>query len=162
MHNISFHATKEFCKQLHDNFNIEDLLVDIYFHFDRSSKGKNILVDFCAFCDNEYSKILQFSPVRWLGLSEYLARTLKLFPSLRSCFLSQDIKNGERILTPLDRLIDSFSNPMLQIYCTFLRSPLQRLQRSDPVVHIIYSLLFNTTCILLSRFIKAEFPIQCK
>ena len=105
-HNISSHGAKEFCKVLHD-FSVDG--------FDWSSKRKNILAELCTFCDQKYAKIIKFHSVPWLGLSEYLTRTLKLFPSLKSYFLSQspDIKDGERKLSCLNRLIDLFSIPML-------------------------------------------------
>ena len=34
------------------------------------------------------------------------------------------------------------------------------LQRSDPIVHIMYDALFSTTCTLLSRFVNADI-VQC-
>ena len=34
-----------------NNFNIEELLVDIYHHFDYSSKRKNLLANFYEYCD---------------------------------------------------------------------------------------------------------------
>ena len=45
-HNTARHATKTFEKFV--IFNAEELLVDLYFHFDYSLKRKN-LPEFCAF-----------------------------------------------------------------------------------------------------------------
>ena len=164
-HNIASHGTKVFCKALNDNFNVEDFLVDLYFHFDWSSKRKNLFAEYCSFCDQEYAKIIKFHSVRWLGLSECLTRTLRLFPSLRSYFLSQDagIKDQENT-SRLERLVKLFSNPMLEIYCNFLNASLPYLinlnlflQRTDPVIHLMYDALFDTSCMLLGRFMKPEF-----
>ena len=58
-HNAAKKATTAFEKVV-NNFDIEQLLVDIYFHFDYSSKHKNLLLEFCDFCDQKYFKILNF------------------------------------------------------------------------------------------------------
>ena len=47
-------------------------------------KKKNMLVEFCTFCSQEYCKIIKFHSVRWLGLFTCIERTLKLYPSLKS------------------------------------------------------------------------------
>ena len=62
-HNAASKATKAFVK-VANNFNVEEILVDIYFHFDYSSKRKNLFVEFCEFCDQEYCKIIKFHSVR--------------------------------------------------------------------------------------------------
>ena len=90
-HNTTSKATKAFVKVV-DDFDIKELLVDIYFQFDYSSKRKSLFVEFCEFCDQEYSKILKFHGVRWLGMSTCIERVLKLFPSLKSYFLSLKLK----------------------------------------------------------------------
>ena len=87
-HNTAGKAEKEFEKYV--DFNAEQFLVDLYFHFDYSSKRKNLLVEFCDFCGQEFHKILKFLSVCWLGLSTCLERTLKMNPSLQSYFLSQE------------------------------------------------------------------------
>ena len=66
-----------------DNIHIAQLFLDILFHFDYSSKHKNLLVEFCDFCNQKYFKILKFHSVCWLGLSTWIERTLKLFSSVR-------------------------------------------------------------------------------
>ena len=50
-----------------------------------------------------------------------------------------------------------------QVYCMFLDGALPcltnlnlLLQRSDPIIHILYDVLFTATCTLLSRFMKPE------
>ena len=75
-HNATHHATKAFEKFI--IFNAEELLIDLYFHFDYSSKRKNLVLKFCAFCDQDFYKILKFHSTRWLGLSTCIERTLKM------------------------------------------------------------------------------------
>ena len=113
-HNTIRHATKAF-----ENFvifNAEELFVDLYFHFDYSSKIKNLL-EFCAFCDQDFYKILKFHSTRWFGLSTCIERTLKIYQSLKSYFSSQnpEIKDRERTVFRLNRLIDAFGNVITEV-----------------------------------------------
>ena len=95
-HIAARHAIKTFEKFV--IFNAEELLVDLYFYFDYSSKLKTLLLEFCAFCDQDFNKIMKFHSTRWLRLSTCLERTLKMYSSLKSYFLSQnpEINDGER------------------------------------------------------------------
>ena len=74
-HSTVCHAKKAFEKSV--IFNAEELFIDKYFHFDYSSKRKYLL-EFCAFCDQDFYKILKFHSTRWLGLSTCIERTLKM------------------------------------------------------------------------------------
>ena len=60
-HNTARPATKAFEKFV--IFNADELLVDLYLHFDYSSKRKNLL-EVCAFCDQDFYKILKFLSTR--------------------------------------------------------------------------------------------------
>ena len=113
-YNTARHATKAFEKFV--IFNAEELLVDLYLHFDYSSKRKNLLEVF-AFCDQDFYKILKFHSTRWLGLSTCVERTLKISPSLKSYFSSQNpkIKDGERTVSRLNRLIGAFGNAITEV-----------------------------------------------
>ena len=113
-YNTARHATKAFEKFV--IFNAEELLVDLYLHFDYSSKRKNLLEVF-AFCDQDFYKILKFHSTRWLGLSTCVERTLKISPSLKSYFSSQNpkIKDGERTVSRLNRLIGAFGNVITEV-----------------------------------------------
>ena len=53
-HNTASRATKSFVNVVKE-FDVEQLLVDVYFHFDYSSKRKSLLVQYCDFCDQQYS-----------------------------------------------------------------------------------------------------------
>ena len=76
------------------------------------------------------------------------------------------MKDGERRSTRLNRLINSFAN---EIYLNFLHRALPRLinlnlllQRSDPIIHLMYDALFDTSVTLLSRFISPDIVTQYK
>ena len=47
---------------------VEDLLVDIYFHFDKSAKRSEIYKEFQGFTGVESEKILKYCSTRWLSL----------------------------------------------------------------------------------------------
>ena len=171
-HNTVRKAEKEFEKYV--DFNAEQFLVDLYFHFDYSSKRKNLLVEFCDFCVQEFHKILKFLSVCWLSLSTCLERTLKMYPSLQSYFLSQkqEKKNGEWAKPEqsiLNRLISALANPMTEVYCLFLDRALPvmtslnlMIQRADPVIYLMFEALFECATTLLSRFALPAVVQECK
>ena len=93
-------------------FSIEELLVDIYFHFDFSSKQKNLFAKFWNFCDQDYCKILKFHSVSWLSMAIYIERMIKLFPFLKSYFLSLQTDEKDRMESAArnKRLIAAFKS----------------------------------------------------
>ena len=50
---------------LESGFEAEDMLVDIFYWFDKSSKRKVEREEFCSFCDQEYRKIIKHVSTRW-------------------------------------------------------------------------------------------------
>ena len=79
------------------------------------------------------------------------------------------MKDGERRSTRLNRLINSFANEMQETYSNFLHGALPRLinlnlllQRCDPIIHLMYDALFDTSVTLLSRFISPDIVTQYK
>ena len=114
-HNAARCATEAFKQNI--KFNSEEPLAVLYFHYDFSSKRKNLLLEVCDFCNQDFYKILKFHSVRWLGLATCIERTLKLYPSLKSYFLSENpkIKNREKATSRLNRLIDAFGNIMTEV-----------------------------------------------
>ena len=144
-HNAASKATKAFVIVAY-NFHVEELLVNIYFHFDHSSKCKNLFVEFCVFCDQHYRKVIKFHSVRWLGMSTCIERVLRLLPSLKSYFESLDpeMKTGVEIKSRINRLINAFKHSLLSELLRFLDSALPTfiqlnllLQRADPLIHIL-------------------------
>ena len=72
-------------------FDVEELMIDTFFFFERSSKRKSELADFASFCNIEYRKILKYVGTRWLSLEQAVDRILQQYDSLRSFFLSEGI-----------------------------------------------------------------------
>ncbi|WAR15697.1 LOW QUALITY PROTEIN: hypothetical protein MAR_005802 [Mya arenaria] len=74
---------------------VEDLLVDVYFHFQKSMKCKETLRSFQEFTDTEPSKSL--SNTRWLSLEHWVVRLLDRWRVLRSYFESHDESENGRL-----------------------------------------------------------------
>lgn len=45
-------------------FDVEDLCVDVFYWFDKSTKRKGVLKEFCAFCDSTYHEVVRYVSVR--------------------------------------------------------------------------------------------------
>ena len=66
VHNIACHASEAF--QESSGFDVEDFCVDMFYWFDKSTKRKGILREYCEFCDNEYLEIVCRVSTRWLSV----------------------------------------------------------------------------------------------
>ena len=49
IHNYASHSSKAFVKAI--KCDVGDIAVDVFFWFDYSTKRKNLLAEFCQFCD---------------------------------------------------------------------------------------------------------------
>ena len=52
------------------SLNVEDVLVDLYYRFDKSSKQKGKLSEYFDFCDQDYQQVLKHVSTRWLLLEQ--------------------------------------------------------------------------------------------
>ena len=89
--------------------NIENIMIDLFYWFAKSSKRKGKLSEYFEFCDQEYQKVLKHISVRWLSLERCVDRVLKKLPSLKSYFQSEHFAD-ERF----QRLDNAFSNPLFE------------------------------------------------
>ena len=78
------------------------------------------------------------------------------------------IRDGEKQPSCLNRLIAAFKNAMVEAYLTYLHSTLPLLinlnlllQRSDPIIHLMYNAVFDVS-VLLSCFMLPEIVTQFK
>uniref|UniRef100_A0A1X7VKY4 HAT C-terminal dimerisation domain-containing protein n=1 Tax=Amphimedon queenslandica TaxID=400682 RepID=A0A1X7VKY4_AMPQE len=144
VHNTAFKACSKFAELT--KFDVEDLLVDNYFYFDKSTKRKNGLAKFCAFCDSQYKGLIKHVNTRWLSLSTAVERTLTQYAGLRSYFSSLDETNNR------------FQR--LQVCLYFYQACLQPfvhlntlLQRNDPIIGIVANQLIKCLKTLLGKFV---------
>ena len=108
---------------------------------------------------------MKFHSVRWLGIAICIESVIKLFPSLKSFFLSlkTDEKNEMESAITNNRLIAAFKHPPVEAMSLFLLAALTPLinlslllQRSDPLIHVLYDALFTCVKQLLNRFVSPE------
>ena len=85
VHNTACKAAEVF--QRETGFDVEDMLVDLYYWFDKSTKRKNELYEFCDFCNIEYRQVVKHVSTRWLSLEYAVDRTLQQYSGLKSYFV---------------------------------------------------------------------------
>ncbi|XP_032232397.2 uncharacterized protein LOC5507745 [Nematostella vectensis] len=139
-------------------FDVQDLMVDVFYWFDQSTKRKAKLVEYAQFCDQEYRKILKYGSTRWLSMEKVVTLLLKQYHTLRSYFLSE----GESA-PRFKRLEVAFRNPMTEVYLLFYQAALQIflnlnlfLQRDDPLIGAISSSLKRFLQQLAMKFIPRK------
>ena len=66
MHNIASSASDAL--QQESGFDMEDICVDVFYWFDKSTKHKGVLKEFCSFCDAAYHEVVRYVSVRWFSL----------------------------------------------------------------------------------------------
>ena len=95
-------------------FDAKDMLVDLYYWFDKSNKMKNEVSDYCEFCDVRYRDVIKHVSTHWLSLEYAVQRTLQQYPALRCYFLSSCETQAR-----FQRLQPLFVNPITEIYLMF-------------------------------------------
>ena len=131
------HANDAFSNAI--STNVEDVCVDCFYWFDKSTKRKGKLVQYYEFCDQDYQSVLKHISVHWLSLERCIGRILKKYPSLKSYFLSEHFAD-ERFR----RLNRWFNDPLLEPALFFSQAAISifanfnlLLQREEPTVHIL-------------------------
>ena len=92
-------------------FDVEELVVNLFYWFDKSTRRKNELQSYCTFCDQEYRAIIKHVSTCWLSLVLAIERSLKQFPSLKSYFLSENEPQDR-----FKRLQRHFNDPICEVY----------------------------------------------
>ena len=138
--------------------NVEDLLIDLYYWFDKSTKRKGVLAEYMEFCNQEYAKILKHGSTRWLSLERCIQRTLEKYSGLKSYFLSEHFSESRFM-----RLQNAFKNPLTEIALLFhhasisLFTNFNKLMQSDePLIHIVYESVVRLAKTIANRIIKPE------
>ena len=63
-------------------------MIDLFYWFDKSTKRKASLSEYCTFCDVTYRDIVKHVNTRWLSLERAVGHVLQQYDALRSYFLS--------------------------------------------------------------------------
>ena len=117
LHNAGQKAAEAFACE--SRFDVEEFLIDLYYWFDKSTKCKNILQDYCQFCDHEYRSVIKYVSTRWLSLEVAVERTLKQYMALKLYFASEESSNSQFLW-----LSQQFNNPLTEVFLLFFQSVL--------------------------------------
>ena len=153
IHNVASRASDAL--QQVSGFDVEDLCVDVFYWFDKSTKRKGVLKEFCAFCDSTYHEVVRYVSVRWLSLETAVYRILELYVSLQSYFKSENESQAR-----FCRLSAAFEDPMTEVYLLFYESVLPTfthinllLLREDPNIYLVADAIRSFLRKFLSRFL---------
>lgn len=103
---------------------IEDLLIEVFFHFHHSSNRKEKYKEILEFTDTEPIKILKHCSTRWLSLDKCVNRLLHYWPAFQSYFNShENVEKPGRV----KRCASYLSNPEMRLYFNFISFILQPL-----------------------------------
>ena len=140
----------------HDSFakvigaNIEDLHIDLYYWFERSTKRKGVLLEYMELCGHEYAKILKHVSTRWLSLERCVQRTLEKYSGLKS-------------YQRFSRLRDAFTNPPTEVALLFHHASIplfnnfnKLLQSEEPIIHMLLDSTIQLARSLANRIIKPQ------
>lgn len=157
IHNAAQKGAEQF--SVVTGFDVEEVVVDIFYWFDKSTKRKNSLKEYCQFCDHSYRSVIKHVSTRWLSLELAIERCLKQFRGLASYFKSENESQAR-----FRRLQNCFEDPMLEVYLLFFQAVLPSLtnankflQSEEPLIHIMRSQLTKLLKKVMARFIKPCF-----
>ena len=107
-------------------FDVGDFAVDNFYWLDKSSKRKNLLLEFCELVDIKYRNILDHISVRWLSLEKVVDHLLLQYPALKSMYLFQEEPQPrfKRL-----KLKAWFEDPMTEVYLKFHQSVIPTFTR---------------------------------
>ena len=109
---------------------VEELLIDVYFHFNHSAKRKEQYHEFLEFCDVAPLKILKHASTRWLSLEKCINRFLQQWPALLSYFEShEDRERPGRV----KRCADYLASVEMKAYFRFLSFILEPLNAFNTI-----------------------------
>ena len=139
---------------------VEDLLVDTYFWFEKSSCRKEDFHEFQEFTNTPHEVITKQVTTRWLSLGKSVNRILSQWDALQSYF--SGIKEAERP-GRAKRCKDKYNSQSMKLFFKFLSYGLARLNTFNLIFQrercAIYHLLRETKallCTYLSRFVDSD------
>lgn len=95
-------------------FKVDELLTDIYYHFDKSSKRCEELKDYFAdFPDVEYQAILRHCPTRWLSMRPCVSRLIAHYNPLKAYFIDHEDSQVGKVKQIKKILCDPKTLPLL-------------------------------------------------
>ena len=106
------------CLQQHIGLNVEDVVIDLFYWFDKSSKRKAKLKEYHEFCNQEWREVLKHLSDRWFLLENVLTETIK------SYYLKSHFESEHFAYERFQRFLSKYSNPLLDPATLFQTSGL--------------------------------------
>ena len=160
------------------SISISDLLIDLYYHFDKSCKHKDELQKFQDFCNEKVRKVIKHVTTRWLSLGHCIERLLQMWDSLYSYFITNFDKDGDDERDPgrrrrkstakgyqnrEDRVVKLFKNESTKAYALFLHAVIPAfdafnilLQREDPMIHAVHPTMVALYQKILAKLVRPD------
>ena len=146
---------------------VSEILVDVFYYFQKSSTRKHRLAQFQEMHDVEQQKMLKHVCTRWLSIGRCLERLLKNWDALKAFFKEEQKtatgRGSAATQERVNRVVLFLKSPTNRLYCIFLHytnqvfnEVLVSLQSSEPKVH---SLLRSLNKLLLDIFIRFVKPV---
>ena len=124
---------------------VDELLVDIFYHFHRSVKRVSLLQEYADFCNCEYKAVVKHCETRWLSLRNAVIRTLQIWQSLLSYFSSHpDVEKSGKV----KNICKLLNDPITKLWLCFLSNILGVFDK--------FNILFQTTSTSLVHRIQGE------
>ena len=140
---------------------IDDLLVDVYYHFRNSVNRMTSLHQFAEFCCVEYKCVLKHCETRWLSLRRAISRTLDMWDPLLSYFTShEEVDKPGKVKT----IFTLMNKPSTKLWLCFLSSTLAVFDKfnilfqisSTSTIHKLYGESVRLLSTVLGFFIKPD------
>ncbi len=140
-------------------YDVECLVLKIFNFFSIYTVRTEVLKDFCNFVEITYQPLLYHSKTRWLSIFPAIERILKLYPALKSFFLSQ--KGAPKFL------VDFFNDEFAEYYLWFLQSimflfhtHISSVEKSKNSIIEVCDILSNVLSSLKSRQENSFLPLN--
>lgn len=131
------------------SLDVEQLVIDLYYHFEKSSKRKEIFKGYQEFCNVETRKILKQSSTRWLSLMKCIDRILRQYDALKSYFLScEEEKSSEK--DKKKSKVATFLHSVQTVFDSFTAL----LEVKEPMIHKVRGYVTKLFKELLGRFLS--------
>lgn len=112
---------------------IEELIIDVYYHFQHSAKRKEEYKEFLEFNEVDYLKIIKHVSTRWFSLQKCISRTLLHWPALQSYFKSYKDNEKEGRIKRAAQHLDSAEMKLYFNFLEFILVPLNEFNTAFQV-----------------------------
>ena len=138
---------------------VDDLMVDVFYHFKNSVKRVTALHEYASFCDSEYKTVLKHCETRWLSLRRAVVRMLDMWDCLCSYFRSHcDVDK----LGKVKSICQILNHPLTKPWLCFLRNILSIFDKfsiyfqtsSAATIHKVHGETVRLLKMVLSFFIS--------